>query len=104
MAASTKATSKAPGGADGMPGATQISMLARVRALEDSLPAAERHVRQHLPANEPAPSRTVGQGTLLGRVAALEKAMDTLLAAQQAAIDDITDNRKSRCCACCTIM
>ena len=102
----TGATSKITG-ADGLPGATQISILARVRALEDRLPAAERQVRQHLPANEPAPSRTIGQGTLLGRVAALEKAMDTLLSAQQVVMDDnATGNKKTRsgCCACCTIM
>jgi CRAL/TRIO domain len=108
MAASRKATSKTPRGADGMPGATQISILARVRALEDRLPAAERQLRQHIPANEPLPSRTVGQGTLLGRIAALEKAMDTLLTAQEAAMDDNVDarNRKARsgCCACCSIM
>lgn len=92
--------------ADTMPGATQRSILARVRALEDRLPATERQIRQHLPANEPAPSRAVGQGTLLGRVAALEKAVDTLLIAQQAAMDCSSKNSgKARSgCACCTIM
>jgi len=94
-------------GAAGKPGATQRSILARVRALEDRLPAAERQIRQHLPADEPAPSSTVGQGTLLGRVAALEKAVDTLLIAQQASMDySSTDGSKARsgCSACCTIM
>ncbi|KAL4545836.1 hypothetical protein Ndes2526B_g00477 [Nannochloris sp. 'desiccata'] len=107
MATYRKATSKMMPGADGMPGATQVSILARVRALEDRLPAAERQIRQHLPANEPAPSCTVGQGTLLGRVATLEKAMDTLLIAQQAAMDySNIHSSKARpgCCACCTIM
>ncbi len=106
MTGSRKATSSKIAGADGMPGATQISILARVRVLEDKLPVAERQVRQHLPANEAVPSRTIGQGTLLGRVAALEKAMDTLLAAQQQVMDDETENNASSsgCCACCSIM
>jgi hypothetical protein len=52
-----------------------------VRALEEKLPGVERQVKRHLPHGE-LPSKAVGQGTLLDRVAALEHAMDTLLRAQ----------------------
>lgn len=47
----------------------------------------ERPIRRYLPPGEP-PSKSVGEGTLLSRVAALERAMDALLAAQVG------------CCAC----
>ena len=45
------------------------------------MPAAERPIRRYLAAGE-APSKTVGEGTLLSRVAALERAMEALLRAQ----------------------
>ena len=93
----------------------QISILARVRALEDRLPEVERPVRRHLSPTEPVPSGSVGQGTLVGRVAALEKAMDTLLKAQEVVMEEHEDapvlgrgggggGGGSRCCACCSIM
>ena len=55
---------------------------ARVRALEEKIPAVERPVRKYLPGGEPLPSKVVGEGTLLSRVAALERAMEALLQAQ----------------------
>lgn len=55
---------------------------ARVRALEEKLPEAERGVRRYLPPGGELPSKACGQGTLLSRVQALERAMDTLLRAQ----------------------
>lgn len=41
----------------------------------------ERPIRRYLPPGE-APSKVVGEGTLLSRVAALERAMEALLKAQ----------------------
>jgi hypothetical protein len=93
-------------------GRLQIPILARVRALEERIPGVERGVRRYLPAGEALPSRGVGQGTLIGRVEALEKAMATLLYAQEVAISegpaaagrggDGVDS--GGCCACCSIM
>ena len=83
----------------------QVSILARVRALEERLPVAERRVRPYLPPTQPPPSRTVGQGTLLGRVEALEMAMGVLLRAQEVALDDVAKGREQAgCSACCTVM
>eukprot|EP00887_Chlorella_sp_A99_P007107 scaffold2.g7107.t1 len=87
----------------------QISILARVRALEEQLPAAERSIRRYL--GHDLPSKSVGQGTLLSRVEALERAMDAVVAAQSAVLQDRQRQRAasaeeegSSCCACCSIM
>ncbi|KAI7842782.1 hypothetical protein COHA_003528 [Chlorella ohadii] len=83
----------------------QIPILARVRALEEKLPGVERQVKRHLPHGE-LPSKAVGQGTLLDRVAALERAMDTLLRAQDTALDQQRRQAEESGsgCNCCTIM
>ena len=91
-----------------MPATTQqISILARVRALEERVPAVESRVRRYLPVSEGPAGRNVGQGTLLGRVAALERAMDAVLVAQQAALDEAQQRAAEQqpgCCSCCAVM
>lgn len=82
----------------------QIPLLARVQALEDKLPAMEGRLRGYLPGGQDTPSRSVGQGTLVARVGALEKAMDTLLRAQQVAMEKPSENKSRGCCACCSVM
>lgn len=88
----------------------QIPILARVRALEEKLPEAERHIRRYLSPGSELPSKTVGQGTLLHRVEALERAMDAVLCAQHAALDqqrqqpNSTELAGSGCSGCCCIM
>ena len=83
-----------------------------MRALEERLPGVERPLRSYFPPGE-LPSKQVGQGTLVGRVAALEGAMDAVLRAQESALDAqqaaLADGggqggRSGSCCACCTIM
>lgn len=76
-----------------------------MRALEERLPEVERPIRSQFHGREELPSRTIGQGTLFGRVVALEKAMDTLLRAQQTAMDQQAASKAgSGCCAGCTLM
>jgi hypothetical protein len=58
------------------------TVAARVRALEEKIPAVERPIRKYLPPGGELPSKAVGEGTLLSRVAALEHAMEALLRAQ----------------------
>lgn len=85
----------------------QIPILARVRALEEKLPEAERPTRRYLPPGGDLPSKAVGQGTLLHRVEALERAMDTLLRAQDTALDmqrHRNEEASSGCSGCCCIM
>lgn len=88
---------------------TQIPILARVRALEEKLPETERHIKRYLPPGAELPSKAVGQGTLLHRVEALERAMDALLRAQDTALDaqrhrasraEGTGRGCSSCCCC----
>lgn len=55
---------------------------ARVRALEQRFPDVEKGLRRQLSSGDNLPSRSIGTGTLLSRVVALERAMDTLLVAQ----------------------
>lgn len=79
-----------------------------MRALEEKIPAVERPIKRYLPAAE-VPSKAVGEGTLLSRVAALERAMETLLRAQDSALNEAKRRAEqpqaSRgCCSCCTIM
>lgn len=86
----------------------QIPILARVRALEEKIPAAERPLRRYLPPGD-LPSKVVGEGTLLSRVVALEQAMDTLLRAQDSAMGDsgqrtgAAEERSMGCCGCCVM-
>ncbi|KAL4418792.1 hypothetical protein ABPG77_005506 [Micractinium sp. CCAP 211/92] len=85
---------------------TQIPILARVRALEEKLPETERHIKRYLPPGSELPSKAVGQGTLLHRVQALERAMDTLLRAQDTALDAQRHRGEDRgrgCNSCCCI-
>jgi hypothetical protein len=99
--------SSAWSGRAGVPSpAQQIPILARVRALEDRLPAVEARLRPQLPRGEMPPSAGVGQGTLLARVAALERAMEVVVRAQEAALDERQSAlRGSRgCCGACSIM
>jgi hypothetical protein len=90
---------------DASPG-LQIPILARVRALEERLPRVERPVRRHLP--DGLPSASVGQGTLVARVAALERAMDVVLRAQEAALaeaeEDDAGAGATGCSSCCCVM
>lgn len=58
------------------------SFAARVRALEQKFPELEVRLRKQLSPAEQLPSKNLGTGTLMSRVAALERAMDTLLVAQ----------------------
>ncbi len=64
------------------PSAASAVAPARVRALEEKIPSVERPVRKYLPPGVELPSKAVGEGTLLSRVAALERAMEALLRAQ----------------------
>ncbi|PSC67121.1 Glutamyl-tRNA(Gln) amidotransferase subunit A [Micractinium conductrix] len=87
----------------------QIPILARVRALEEKLPDAERHLKRYLPPGGDLPSKAVGEGTLLSRIDALERAMDTLLRAQETALDQqrhrtSAELADSGCCSCCCMM
>lgn len=82
----------------------QIPILARIRALEERLPDVERGVSSYLPPQSPSASAAVGQGTLQGRVVALEKAMDALLRAQTVAMGDKKASKKKSRCGCCTVM
>ena len=77
-----------------------------MRALEERLPQTERNLRGHLSAGEHALSQAVGQGTLLARVGALERAMDAVMRAQEAAMDAQEEEavRRGGCCRCCTVM
>ncbi len=84
-----------------------LPSAARVRALEDRIPEVQRGLRRHLSQLDPLPSRMVGQGTLVGRVAALELAMDTLLAAQTEVMDSrggLGESDRTSSCGCCSIM
>jgi len=98
-------------------GVAQIPIIARVRALEEHVPQVERGMKKYLPSSsDELPSKIVGQGTLASRISALERAMETLLEAQQVSIQENNnggrdqdgnnnDNKSSSsCCACCTIM
>ncbi|GAB4823183.1 hypothetical protein N2152v2_010229 [Parachlorella kessleri] len=87
----------------------QIPILARVRALEEKIPAVERPVRKYLPGGEPLPSKVVGEGTLLSRVAALERAMEALLQAQDVTLTEAKRRAEQQhasrtCCGCCIII
>jgi hypothetical protein len=84
-----------------------VSILARLRALEAQLPAVERPLRPYLNSEEVVLSASIGQGTLLRRVAAMEAAMDALLRAQQAALLDHKAKNGKRmlgCSGCCSLM
>jgi hypothetical protein len=91
-----------------------IPIMARVRALEERLPAVagrlRAHPHLHLPPGAAPPSAGVGQGTLVGRVAALERAMEAVLAAQGAALDERQGaaagggGGRRGCCPCCAVM
>lgn len=97
-------------------GVAQIPIIARVRALEEHVPQVERGMKKYLPSSsDKLPSKMVGQGTLASRISALERAMETLLEAQQVSIQENSsggrdqdgnndNNNSSSCCACCTIM
>lgn len=99
--------------------ATQsASILARIRALEESIGVVERPLRKQLrTAGESLPSETVGQGTLIHRISLLERAMQVLLTAQERAGSAVSTpaphhlepRRNARqsggsCCRCCTVM
>lgn len=78
----------------------------RIRAIEERLPDMEKSLKKRLPSNKPLPSRSTGQGTLLMRVATLEKAMDLLLQAQSEIINERSASggqskggTSQRCCA-----
>jgi hypothetical protein len=83
-----------------------------VRSLEEAAAAAERPLRQYLgAAGAVRPSKALGQGTLLDRVAKLERAMDLLLRAQEQALRDAPVGQRAaapgprrRCCGACSIM
>ena len=83
----------------------QKSILARVRALESTLPTAERRLKKFVPSHSNL-VKSLGSGTLLSRVEALEQAMDVLLCSQEAAISrkDIERKENKGCLPCCSIM
>lgn len=86
----------------------QVPILARVRALEQRLPSAERALRKQL--DDPLPSAGIGTGTLLSRVDALERAVDTLLRVQEQVMEETAQRggaaqaTTSMGCCGCTIM
>lgn len=71
----------------------------------------EGRVRKHLPQSGALASRGVGQGTLVARVGALEAAMEMMLVAQEAAMDEAQAQQQQRaqqqrrgCCSGCALM
>ncbi|KAL6781574.1 SEC14 [Auxenochlorella protothecoides x Auxenochlorella symbiontica] len=87
----------------------QIPILARVRALEQRFPDVEKGLRRQLSSGDNLPSRSIGTGTLLSRVVALERAMDTLLVAQETVLEETRRSgavqpENPGACGCCTVM
>ena len=72
-------------------------ILARVRALEERIPGLQAKLHAGRERASAAPG-----DSLVARVEALEEAVDALLHAQEAQLEDHT--RKRRCSPCCTLM
>ncbi|KAL3132182.1 hypothetical protein ABBQ32_008786 [Trebouxia sp. C0010 RCD-2024] len=79
-------------------------ILERVRELETKLPQLQQHVRNQ---NGGVHVRQPGQNphSLVGRVEALEEAVEVLLLAQEQQVQNVKEeDHKTTCCQCCTIM
>lgn len=111
-AAAEAQSAEVAAGAAGLGPGKQISLLARVRSLEEAASTAERPLRHYLGGGGAVqPSKALGQGTLLDRVAKLERAMDLLLRAQEQALHDAPAGQRAaapgprrRCCGACSVM
>lgn len=76
----------------------QVPLIERLKKLEEEMPKVEESMCRTLHGKRP--SSMIGQGTLLSRVEALEKAMGILLETQESLL--VAKRRSGS--QCCTIM